>query len=199
VVVAPALPAAGLAFVSYAALTGVAWSMRGRKCACFGVTRLASIGRTHIRANALAALVAAAGAVLAGATPTTASRALAAGVGVVGTIGLLLVVDLRARRVAEPARCDESIFGVQVYVTDDCPSCRSLKQLLTTMEPARQTAVAMTLLRRGDELPDGWSGLGVPSAVGLDASGTPVCAPVDGIGAVKNLIDTVTIGAGRAR
>jgi hypothetical protein len=39
----------------------------------------------------------------------------------------------------------------------------------------------------------------VPSARALDAAGTPICAPVDGIGAVKALIDTITLAVPAGR
>ncbi|MGW1275172.1 hypothetical protein, partial [Streptomyces sp. NPDC002491] len=67
------------------------------------------------------------------------------------------------------------------------------KHLLAAGEPQRLAAVTMVTVAREAELPGALHGLGVPCAVGLDDAGQPVCAPASGIGAVKALVDAVTL------
>ncbi|TDD72477.1 hypothetical protein [Actinomadura rubrisoli] len=192
----PARPAAAAGLAAYAALTVTAYRLKGERCACFGPARLASVGRTHLGANAagtaLAALALAAG-------PGGPGLPVRAGIGAAAsaaTLGAVLALDRRARKAemtAAPRPCAEAITGVRLYLTEGCPSCRALKQLLETVEPARREAVATTLIGRGEKLPEPLSGMGVPCAVGVGASGEPVCAPAEGIGAVKALVDTITV------
>ncbi|WP_031509576.1 hypothetical protein [Streptomyces megasporus] len=196
VVVLPVRWAAAIALLTYAVLTVVAVRSRGQKCACFGLARLAAVGRVHIGANAAAAALAAAVLTLsdAGAWPLPRAVATAAAAGV--TLTVLLVVDRRreAARLHVPP-CAEQIRGVRLYVADDCPSCRSLKHLLAAGEPERLAAVTMVTVAKEAELPGSLQGLGVPCATGLDAAGEPVCAPASGIGAVKGLIDGITLAS----
>lgn len=184
--------AAAFAAVTYAALTAVAWSMRGQRCACFGMARLAAVGKAHIGFNAVAALLALGAFAVGGETPQPLARLATAGLGVAGTLAVLFVADRRARREPAPVTCDEKVVAVRLYVSDDCPSCRSLKHLISTMEPGRRQAVTTRVVAVGSNVP--WPGLGVPCAIGLDAAGNEVCTPVDGVGAVKRLIDSITLG-----
>jgi hypothetical protein len=196
-VLLPARPAAVLAVVTYTGLAAVATALRGQKCACFGTARLAAIGRGHIGVNAAAAAVATVAAVTGSSTPGTGVRvgvAVAAGLVMAGTV---LILDRReqAAESGEPG-CEGTVTTVQLYVGDTCPSCRSLEELLTTtMESARLEAVTTTVLTQDDSLPPELAGLGVPAAVGLGADGRPICRPVDGIGAVKALIDSIVLRA----
>ncbi|MFI6515432.1 hypothetical protein ACIBF1_07705 [Spirillospora sp. NPDC050679] len=195
VVAVPGRTAPLVALLAYLALTAMAFRLRGTRCACFGLARLASVGRAHIGLNATAALVAAL-ALAAGPSGQAGARAAAGCAAAVGTLAAVLALDRRARRAEgapAPAPCDRTVTGVRMYVTDGCPSCRSLKQLLETVEPARRETVVTVEVERGAPLPAPVTGLGVPCAVGLDASGSPVCSPVEGIGAVKALVDGVTV------
>ncbi|WP_221356129.1 hypothetical protein [Streptomyces beigongshangae] len=185
---------------TYAALTVVAHRTKGAKCACFGTARLAAIGRTHIGANASASLIAAAALVAAPGhrhLVRTATALLSAAV----THGVVRALDRRAGKTSGAAAqvCHDPVDSVRLYVSDDCPACRSLKHLLQFMEPARRNAVRTTVVSGEDELPPQLAGLGVPCALGLDTRGEPVCAPVSGIGAVKALVDGVTLGAPAVR
>lgn len=193
----PGRLAALVAVAAYLALTVVAYTMRGQECACFGVARLAAVGRLHVGANAVAALLAGASALLAGAGAPIGWRA---GVGVaaaVATLAVVRVVDARRREEPSGPPCTQQVRGVELFISDSCPSCRSLKDLLALMEPARRDAVVTTVVQRGEKLPDGMTS--VPSARALDAAGSPICAPVDGIGAVKALIDTITLAVPAGR
>ena len=100
----------------------------------------------------------------------------------------------RRRAAAAPApACAEAVYAVDLYVSENCPSCRSLKHLVANMEAARRDAVRITVLEAGDDLPSIVAGLGVPCAVGLNARDQPACPSVDGIGQVKSLIDRIII------
>lgn len=187
---APALVAA----LAYLALTGAAVLTRGRPCACFGLARLAAVGKIHIGLNAAGALAAAALAVPYPTGPGTPTRAATAVLAAALTLGTVLAADRRrAAKTGPGAPCPQRIGGVRLYVSDDCPSCRSLKRLLLTVEPARREAVVTSTVERDSELPDTMAGLGVPCAQPLDQAGRPICAPVSGIGAVKALVDSITI------
>ncbi|TDB89423.1 hypothetical protein E1264_08395 [Actinomadura sp. KC216] len=195
IVAVPGRPAALLALVAYLALTAVAFRLRGTRCACFGPARLASVGRARIGQNLAAALVAAA--VLAvGPGYEPAVRTAAAGGAAAATLTAVLLIDRRARRredAAVPAHPDRPIMGVRIYVTETCPSCRSLRQLLQIMEPARRDAIVMITIGDAEALPEPVTGLGVPCGVAIDASGEQVGSPAEGIGAVKALVDGITV------
>ncbi|WP_329378281.1 hypothetical protein OG625_09500 [Streptomyces sp. NBC_01351] len=206
VLLLPVRWAAAVALLAYVALAAVAVSARGQKCACFGLARLAAVGRAHIGANAAAAVLAAAVLILsdaaAGAKPLP--RAAATAVAAALTLIALLAADRRrASDAANTPPCAQHVSTVRLYVADDCPSCRSLKHLLAAVEPERLAAVSMITVAKEAELPGVMHGLGVPCAIGLDDAGEPVCAPASGIGAVKALIDGITLAsvqaAGRAR
>ncbi|AZM57250.1 hypothetical protein DMA15_35725 [Streptomyces sp. WAC 01529] len=196
ILVAPGRLAALVPLGGYAALTLAAHRLKGTKCACFGAARLTAVGRTHVAANAAASLVAAAA--LAG-SPQRAGRTRAgtAALSAAVTYGTVRALDRRAERnsTAQAAACEERVSSVRLYVSDDCPACRSLKHLLRFMEPARRSTVTTTVVKGEDELPPNLADLGVPCAQGLDARGEPVCGPVSGIGGVKALIDSVTLSA----
>ena len=196
VVVLPGRPAALVALLAYLALTAAAFTLRGRRCACFGPARLAAVGRAHTGLNAAAALVAA-GAMAAGPGSGLLVRAAALGGAAAVTLAAVILLDRRAGRdaAASEGGCDRRVIGVRIYTTDTCPSCRSLKQLLETMEAARRDAVDMITLGPDEEMPEPLSGLGVPCAQAVGESGEPVCAPVVGIGAVKALVDGIAIRA----
>ncbi|MEG8275809.1 hypothetical protein [Streptomyces sp. AHA2] len=192
--VAPGRLAALAPAGSYAALTVAAHRMRGTKCACFASARLAAIGRTHVRANATMSLLAAVAAA-AGPERRFLVRAGTAVLSAATTYGVVRALDRRAEQNSEATAqaCQERVSAVRLYVSDDCPACRSLKHLLRFMEPARRDAVSTTVVSGESELPPEMTDLGVPCAQGLDARGEPVCPPVAGIGGVKALIDSVTL------
>ncbi|WP_127506000.1 hypothetical protein [Actinoplanes solisilvae] len=189
----PGVWAAAPIALMYAGLTGVAVALRGRRCACFGARQTKAIGALHIAANAAAATVAVVALLLPGSAAGLPARGGAVVLGL--AISLTVLLLLERRRPAAEAPCTEPVFAVALYVSDHCPSCRSLKQLVSTMDAARRDAVEMTVLQPGDDLPSAAAGLGVPCAVGLGADGQPVCPAVDGIGKVKALIDRVVIRA----
>ncbi|MEU6023012.1 hypothetical protein [Micromonospora sp. NPDC047134] len=194
-VAAPGRAAALLVMITYAGLAAVAHVLRGQRCACFGLARLASVSRAHVGANALAAVCALAAVTFAAPQGHAGLRATVAVVTALATFGVLRLTDSRRSGVTEEgAACTEQITAVHLYLGDTCPSCRSLKELLAAMEPARREAVSSTVLTREDNLPDMMAGLGVPCAVGLNAAGDPVCRPVDGIGPVKALVDSIVLG-----
>ncbi|CAM3744458.1 hypothetical protein KIPE111705_22800 [Kibdelosporangium persicum] len=198
-VVVPGRFAAVGGLVAYLALTGVAQALRGQKCACFGLARLASVSRTHVLVNAAGALVA----VIALLMGPGAQMALRAGFAVAATAlitGVVLALDRRARAIeaAKEARIVEradAVYTVQLYTSESCPSCRALKKLVAGMEPARRDAVAETVLGRDDAAPGAMAEMGVPCAQGLDAAGKPVGEPVSGIGSVKALINSIVVTA----
>ena len=192
-VLAPTRPAAALAALAYGALAVAAQRLRGERCACFGVARLAAVGRAHLTANAAAAAVAAALAVVE-AAPSPLVRGL--GLALAGTtlVTLLWRLDRRAAAGTGAHTCDEPVRGVRVYVSPDCPACRSLGSRLAKLETARRSLVSTVVVSEQDGLPPALQGIGVPCAMGLDAAGQMVCTPVSGIGDVKALVDKVVIG-----
>ncbi|GAA2846508.1 hypothetical protein GCM10010517_03230 [Streptosporangium fragile] len=181
--------------VAYASLAAVAFWLRGQKCACFGAARLAAVGRTHVSLNAVGAVVAAMVVVAGGAGPSSTVTRLGVTAGAaVGIFGLILILDRRreAAAMATPP-CDERIYGVRMYEAEDCPACRALKELIGKMDPIRHRTIEKVTVAMGEKLPAEVEGLGIPCAVGLDAGGKAVCVPAEGIGAVKRLIESVTI------
>jgi len=193
IVVLPGRAAMLVALAAYAVLTVVAFAMKGQKCACFGVARLANVGRLHVGANA-AATVLATVLVVAGPTETSVLGGSAVGLlAALTTLVAVLLVDRRRRDAQEAVPpCEERVSGVLLYVSGHCPACRSLMQVLGSMEPARRDAIRTTVIDSDKELPESLSGLGVPCAIPLDAAGQPICAPASGIGGVKALINTIT-------
>jgi hypothetical protein len=192
----PSRPAAGLAVLAYGALTVAAQRLRGEQCACFGVARLAAVGRAHVAANAAAAAAAAALVAIGGASPEPALRGLGLALAAAALVSLLWQLDRRAAGGAGVAACDEPVRGVRVYISASCPACRSLGSLLEKLETARRSLVNTVVLAEGeDSLPAALQGLGVPCAMGLNSAGQMICAPVSGIGDVKALVDRVVIGA----
>ncbi|WP_191305290.1 hypothetical protein [Lentzea cavernae] len=187
--------AAIVAAVAFGVLTVVAAALSGQKCACFGLARLASVGKAHIAGNAIAALVAVAIAISAPPGDAPVLRVWTCVLSA-GALGALLFLSDRRRKAAEeiPSECGEMLSGVLLFVSDDCPSCRSLKQLLDAAEPARRAAITTVVIKHADDIPEDMRKLGVPSAVGIDRLGRPVCLPVGGTGPVKALVDTITIG-----
>lgn len=197
-VVLPNPAAAVLATGAYAVLTVAAYRLRGQKCACFGAARLAAVGRAHIGGNLLGALVAAAlvvGSLLTAPAPQPLWRAIVAGAAAVGVFVLVLVLDRRKSEQQLATPCTERVSGVRLYVSTSCPACRSLERLVAGMEPVRRAAIDKLVVDKGDEVPADMKELGVPAATALDGSGNRICTPVSGIGAVKALIDTITISA----
>ncbi|MDX3798910.1 hypothetical protein [Streptomyces sp. AK04-3B] len=194
VVLLPVRWAAAVACLAYACLTVAAVRTRGRRCACFGMARLASVGKAHIGTDAAGLLLAATALALPAHDGGLLWRACGAAVACGATLGVLTAVDRRQRAAQDASpRCAEQVSSVQMYVADDCPSCRSLKHLLAAGEPERLAAVTMVTVAREAELPGALHGLGVPCAVGLDGAGQQVCAPASGIGAVKALVDAITL------
>ncbi|MDT0532007.1 hypothetical protein RM555_23715 [Micromonospora sp. DSM 115977] len=188
----PVRPAALLVAFAYLTLTVVAYRLRGQTCACFGSA--AMVGRWHIAANLTAGLLSAAAAALVPPDRLSAPWRLAVtAAAAVCTVIVVRTLDRRAATTAGSADCDRPPAMVELVVSDTCPSCRSLKQLLAQMEPARRNAVVTLVVNRGEKLPYGMTS--VPAAQALDVDGRPICAPVDGIGAVKALIDTIRLGS----
>jgi hypothetical protein len=195
IVLLPGRMAAVVALAVYALLTAAAYAMRGQECACFGVARLAAVGRLHIGVNAGAALVAA---VVALTSPPGTQPALRAGIFLLAagvTFGAVLVASRRRDAQDAVPSCGEQVSAVRLYVSDNCPACSSLKQLLAAMEPARRDAITTIVVDLKEPLPESVSGLGVPCAMGLNAAGEPICSPVSGIGAVKAFVDTIGVPA----
>ncbi|MGQ0776058.1 MAG: hypothetical protein ACT4NY_16820 [Pseudonocardiales bacterium] len=193
IVVLPVGAAALIALTAYAALTVVALAMKGQKCACFGVARLANVGRLHVGANAAATVLATALVVADPAELGVLARSTVGVLTALTTLVVLLLVDRRRRDAQETAApCAERVSGVQLYISDNCPACRSLQHLLVSMEPARREAIRTTVVESDKELPESLSGLGVPCAIPLDTAGQAICAPASGIGGVKALINTIT-------
>ena len=191
----PSRPAAVLAALAYGALAVAAQRLRGEQCACFGVARLAAVGRAHVAANAAAAAAAAALVATGGASSQLPLRGLGLALAAAALVSLLWHLDRRAAAGIGVPACDEPVRGVRVYISGSCPACRSLGSLLEKLETARRSLVNTVVLREGDALPAALQGLGVPCAMGLDAAGQMICAPVSGIGDVKALVDRVVIGA----
>ncbi|WP_020634181.1 hypothetical protein [Amycolatopsis alba] len=193
----PGRQAAVLAAVAFGTLAVVAWVLRERGCACFGVARLAEVGRGHIAVNVLAAIVAAAAVV--GAPGDQASlRSVVAVASAVTTAGTVLMLSRRARGKENAAvllvsERTEPVHGVRLYTSEDCPSCGALKALLSTMDQSRRDAVAETRLGAGETAPGALAGLGVPCAQGTNRAGEFVGEPVIGIGPVKALVNSITV------
>jgi hypothetical protein len=181
------------AAIAYGALTVAAHRLRGQRCACFGVARLAAVGRGHVAANAAAAVGAAALASSGGASEP-APRGLGLALAGAVLVFLLWHLDRRAAAPDSGPACTEPVRSVRVYVSESCPSCRSLGSLLERMEDTRRALVSTIVVREQESMPKALQGLGVPSAIGLSGAGNVVCAPVTGIGNVKSLVDRVVIG-----
>jgi hypothetical protein len=194
VVLAPGRWAAAVALVAYTVLTAAAAALRGRRCACFGAARLAAVGNAHLGLNASGALAGLA--LLTAAPPGSApvTRAVVAALSAAVTYGLVAAADRNdAREAVQKADCDEQVVGVHLYVTDSCPACKALQELLAALEPALRDTITTTVVGEDNPPPPAVAELGVPCAVPLGAGDRPVCRPVTGIGAVKVLIDGVTI------
>jgi hypothetical protein len=192
-VLLPNRPAGAIAALAYATLTAAAHGLRGHRCACFGVARLAAIGRAHVSANAAAALLGAALVPAAGASDLPL-RGLGLALATAVLLALLWQLDRRAVAGTGAPRCAEPVRGVRVYVSENCPACRSLGTLLARMEDTRRSLVSTVLVHETQALPAELQGLGVPCAIGLDGAGEAICSPVSGIGDVKALVDKVVIG-----
>jgi hypothetical protein len=190
---APGWAAAALAAVAYTALALIAYRLRGQRCACFGVARLAAVGRGHVTANVAAVALAVTLVPLAGpAAPIPRMVALAPAAVALG--GFLRWLDRRTAAKTVQAPCVDVIRGVRVYVSADCPACRSLRALLARSSEIRRAAVEVVVVRGEDELPLVVQSLPVPSATALDADGHVVCSPVTGVGDVKALVDRMVLG-----
>jgi hypothetical protein len=196
----PGWPAGVLAGVAYGSLAVVAHRLRGRRCACFGAARLAAVGRAHIGANVAAAAAGLAVAPLESSW-SPAARLLSCAVASVAVLSSARYLDRRAGGAggegeegeAASLPCDEPIWGVRLYVSEDCPACRSLRYLLGKMDDARRSTVSTVVVGGKESVPEAFRRLGVPAATALDAAGRPVCSPVSGIGDVKALVDRVTV------
>jgi hypothetical protein len=193
VVLLPSRPAVAIAALAYAMLTVAAQRLRGHRCACFGVARLAAVGRAHVSANAAAALLAAALVPAAG-SPDLPLRGLGLATAAAALLAVLWQLDRRAAAGSGEPECAEPVRGVRVYVSENCPACRSLGTLLARMEDTRRSLVSTVVVRETEGLPAALQGLGVPCAIGLDRAGEAICSPVSGIGDVKALVDKVVIG-----
>jgi hypothetical protein len=189
----PNRPACAVAVLAYGTLTVAAQRLRGERCACFGVARLAAVGRGHVAANA-AATVAAAALAPAAASSALSVRGLGLALAAAALASLLWRLDRRAAAGPGVEGCDEPVRGVRVYVSENCPACRSLSSLLAKLEGARRSLVDTVVVGDKDALPPTLQGIGVPAATGLDAAGQMICSPVSGIGDVKALVDRIVIG-----
>ncbi|GAA2986431.1 hypothetical protein [Actinokineospora diospyrosa] len=187
-------PAAVLAVTVGVVLTTAAAVLRGRECACFGAARLATVKRSHVVGNLLGTAAAVA-ALVGGPGDDPVLRAAVAGASALVAATVVLVLDRRARRVVTTPRCDEPISAVRLYTTAGCPSCRAVKQLVATVEQARRDAVVTVVLAAGEKPPGELGIAGVPAAIGLGTTGEPVCGPVSGVGAVKALVDSISVVA----
>jgi hypothetical protein len=192
-VLLPSRPASAVAVLAYGALTLTAYRLRGRQCACFGVARLAAVGRGHVAANAAATLAAAA-LVAAGGSTELPLRGLGLALAAACLVALLWQLDRRDAAGTGGGDCAEPVRGVRVYVSENCPACRSLSSLLARMEDTRRTLVSTVVVRESESLPAALQGMGVPCALGLNSAGEAICSPVSGIGDVKALVDKVVIG-----
>lgn len=207
-----------VALVVYACLAAVAHSLRGQTCACFGGAARSKVGPLHVASTAAGAAASLAALVGGPSATQSALRAVVCTAAAAATLAVLLVADRQGLVLGgplgrprggpllgrgddvtgesrEPTDPRNRVHAVLLYTSVACPSCKSLHQILDAMEPARRKAVTTTVLGEGEQLPDFLDGLGVPAAFGLNATGEAVCAPVSGIGAVKALIDSVTVGA----
>jgi hypothetical protein len=191
----PERPAAVVALAAYLALTAVAYSLRGQECACFGVARLASVGRLHIVANAAGAVLAAVVTAIATSGAGLAPRLGGAAVAGAATFGLVLLAD-QTRSAGSLGDCADPVAAVHLYVSSSCPSCRAVSQMLASAEPARRDAVTITELGPGQRPPEHFGSSGVPCAVGLSAEGEESCGPAFGLGPVWALIERIVIGLG---
>jgi hypothetical protein len=193
IVLAPSALAGAVAATAYGALAVAAQRLRGEQCACFGVARLAAVGRGHVAVNAAAATAGAA-LVPAGGAAELPLRWAGLAASAAALVGLLWQLDRRSAEGAGPRDCAEPVRSVRVYVSENCPACRSLGSLLTRMEGTRRALVSTVVVHEKASLPRALQGLGVPCAIGLDSAGQVVCSPVSGIGDVKALVDQVVIG-----
>jgi hypothetical protein len=182
-----------VAALAYGSLAVAAHRLRGQQCACFGAARLAAVGRAHVAANAAAAVGAAVLMAVAGESALQ-PRGLGLVLGAATLVSLLWHLDRRAAAPDGAPACTEPVRSVRVYVSESCPSCRSLSSLLERMEDTRRALVNTVVVRERENLPKALQGLGVPSAIGLGSAGHVVCSPVSGIGDVKALVDQVVIG-----
>jgi len=193
IVLLPSPLAGAVAAGVYGALAVAAHRLRGHRCACFGAARLAAVGRAHVAANAAGAAIGAA-LVPAGGAVELPLRGLGVAATAAALVGLLWQLDRRSAAGTGARDCAEPVRSVRVYVSENCPACRSLGSLLTRMEGTRRALVSTVVVREKESLPRALQGLGVPCAIGLDSAGQVVCAPVSGIGDVKALVDQLVIG-----
>jgi hypothetical protein len=193
IVLLPNPLAGAVAAAAYGTLALAAQRLRGHRCACFGAARLAAVGRAHVAANAAAAAVAAA-LVPAGGAVELPLRGLGLAAAAAALVGVLRGLDRRSAAGTGARDCAEPVRSVRVYVSENCPACRSLGSLLTRIEGTRRALVSTVVVREKESLPRALQGLGVPSAIALDSAGEVTCAPVSGIGDVKALVDQIVIG-----
>jgi hypothetical protein len=189
----PARAAAAVALAGYAALTVTAYLLRGERCACFGVARLAAVGRLHIVANGAGVIIAG---VLTAAAPDAELPLRLGGcaVAAAATLAAVLAAD-RHRTASEPA-CPGPVSRVHLYVSAGCAACRALLQLLADAEPGRKDAVTVTTVDRasGTGPPERLTGTPLPCAVALSPGGEEICRPVSGLGPAWAVIQTIVIG-----
>jgi hypothetical protein len=197
ITLAPTRVAAIVAVVVYAALAETARRYRGRECGCFGAARLAVLGPGHTAVNTLAAL--AAGVLLVLAPVGGNDVRLRSAVAVASTLATVAAVRLLARDAAGALRlrtahaCARPVGRVQLYLSATCPSCTALEHLLDGIEPARRAAIDVHRVTVAAPVPAHLRHLGVPCAVAQSPAGTPVCAPVSGLGEVRRLITGVVM------
>src|SRR5262245_30446549 len=93
IVLLPGRASAALAFLSYSVLSAAAHLMRGERCGCFGLARLAVMGNVHVGLNATAAAAALLMTVVgsgSASSPPTGARLAGAVAGALATVGLVL-------------------------------------------------------------------------------------------------------------
>jgi hypothetical protein len=190
--------AAGVAAVGYAVLTGAGWWLRGRRCGCFGPTRLAVIGPAHVVLNAVGLCLSAGLLGLSLIVPTTRPALVQRGVAIAIAggliyVGLWLSGRLRTGKDKRATPCRAVIGSVHLYVSANCPACRALEILLAGLETDRRATVSVSWLEGQTSLPSTLAHLGVPCAVPLSPTGRQVCPPVSGLAAAMRHIQAVTL------
>ncbi len=176
--------------MAYGLLTVGAVTMRGRSCACFGVTGR-KIGGGHIAANAGVAVIS----LTLGLLPQSASQpgvwtrlAIVALVGLAVAGGSFVAMLRRAATGAsKDAACVRDADSILILTMQGCPACSALHMLL---DGVSGQAIRWHMVSGQEDpyavLADGQ----YPCAVPLDAGDTPTCSPRWGLSDIKRLVDT---------
>jgi hypothetical protein len=186
------LPSTVLAGVVVAAAYGLlvlaAATLRGRSCACFGLTG-GKIGWQHVAANASASAAALVAGVVIGSSsaPSPPARLVAVALAGLAVTGAALLAARRhvAAQSSEEERCLARAQEVLVLTMEECPACRALRLLLDGAGRRVRWHIVV-----GDDPMGALAEDRYPCAVALDADGEPTCPPRWGLADAQRLAES---------